>query len=206
MSVVYGKKGKSSLNQLPVESHSPKAPLDPRVRINEGQVRQVAKKIFALAEVSPDPTVSPELPPVGHPKAVDYFSAATLQQFGFWFVRDNRYDQPLIAPIVDYHIMRSFLRIGLIDVLDGGLSTKLTNRQIVSSAEEWAVRYPSYLAEELLLTLSGRSLSAANGFLFSTARKRCLEMTEPECQSCRLDPVCAQRKEFFQPVLRTTFY
>jgi len=115
-------------------------------------------------------------------------------------------DDEQIAPIVDYHLMRFFLRIGLIDVLDGELETKLTNRQLVSPAEEWAVRYPAYLAEEQILTLSGKSLSAVNAFLFSTARKHCPEMTEPECQSCKLDPVCAHRKAFFQPVLRTTFY
>ncbi len=326
------------------EDPPPDVPLDARVQVNEGRVRQVARTIYTLSEASSYPPVGPTLPPVGHPKAVDYFFAATLQQFGFWSVRNGCYHQPLIAPIdgvgrkgsdylwaaftrrlerdaefcsperqadlsreeflvvfradnrqdpvpardlhleqarqygrdmlalqltpqavldkalastqplqtflvtldqvggykedpirkkslllamllhdrperflplgddeqlapiVDYHLMRSFLRLGLIDVLDGDLETKLTNRQIVSPSEEWAVRYPAYLAEEQLLTLSGRSLSAVNGFLFSTARKRCLEMTEPECQSCELDPVCAHRKAFFQPVFRTTFY
>ena len=326
------------------ENPPPEAPLDPRVQVNEGQVRQVAKTISTLSEASPFPFVGPELPPVGHPKAVDYFFAATLQQFSFWSVRDNRYYRPLIAqiggverkgsdylwaaftrriegdpefcsperqadlsreellavfradngedpmpaldlhleqahqygrdmlalqltpqavldkvlastqplqtflvtldqvggykedpvrkkslllamilndrperflplrdderiaPIMDYHNMRSCLRVGLIDVLDGELRTKLTNRQIVSPAEEWAVRYPAYLAYELLVTLSGRSLSVVNGLIFTNARKRCPEMTEPECQSCQLDPVCAHRKEFFQPVLRTSFY
>ena len=115
-------------------------------------------------------------------------------------------DDELIAPIMDYHNMRSCLQLGLIDVVDGELEAKLTNRQIVSPAEEWAVRYPAYLAYERLVTLSGRSLSAVNGFIFENARKRCPEMTEPECESCELDPVCAHRKEFFQPVLRTTFY
>ena len=115
-------------------------------------------------------------------------------------------DDEHIAPIIDYHLMRTFLRMGLVDVLDEELETRLTQRQIVSSAEEWAVRYPAYLAMEQLITLSGRSLNVVNGFLFSNARKRCPEMTEPECPSCTLDPVCAHRKEFFQPVLRTTFY
>jgi hypothetical protein len=326
------------------EDPPPEAPLDPRVRVNVGQVRQVARKIYTLSEASPYPTVSPALPSVGHPQAVDYFFAATLQQFSFWSVRDNRYYQPLIAPIggverkgsdylwaaftrrlqsdaefcsperqaklsreellavfradngqdpmpaldlhleqahqygqdmlalqltpqavldkalasteplqtflvtldhvggykedpirkkslllamllnsrpetflplrddeqiapiIDYHLMRTCLRIGLIDVLDGELEMKLTNRQIVSPAEEWAIRYPAYLAMEQLVTLSGRSLAAVDGLLFSNARKRCLEMTEPECQFCKFDPVCAHRKEFFQPVLRTTFY
>jgi hypothetical protein len=31
-------------------------------------------------------------------------------------------------------------------------------------------------------------------------------MTEPECWHCEVDPVCAHRKELFQPVIRTTFY
>jgi hypothetical protein len=42
--------------------------------------------------------------------------------------------------------------------------------------------------------------------LFANARRRCPEMTEPECMACPLDPVCAHRMEYFQPVLRTTFY
>jgi sugar/nucleoside kinase (ribokinase family) len=326
------------------EDPPPEAPLDARVQVNDGQVRKVAEKISTLSEASPYPFVSPELPPVGHPKALDYFFAATLQQFSFWSVRDNRYHLPLIArisgverkgsdylwyaitrrleedaefcsperqanlsreellevfradngedpmpaldlhleqarqygrdmlalqltpqtvlqkalasahplqtflvtldqvggykedpvrkkslllamilndrpetflplrddeqiaPIMDYHFQRSCLRIGLIDVLDGALETKLTNRQIVSPAEEWAVRYPAYLAMEGVVMLSGKSLGAVNNFLFTNARKRCPEMTQPECQSCKLDPVCAHRKEFFQPVLRTTFY
>jgi hypothetical protein len=102
--------------------------------------------------------------------------------------------------------MRSCLRFGLIDVLDGELEAKLINRQLVSPAEEWAVRYPAYLAIEQLVRLSGSTMGAVNNLLFTNARKRCPEMTEPECQSCDLDPACAHRKEFFQPVLRTTFY
>jgi hypothetical protein len=81
------------------EDPSPEAPLDARVRVDEGQVRQAAKTISSLSEASPFPFVGPEYPPVGHPKAVEYFFAATLQQFSFWSVRHNRYHQPLIAPI-----------------------------------------------------------------------------------------------------------
>ena len=115
-------------------------------------------------------------------------------------------DDEQIAPIMDYHFQRSCLRIGLIDVLDRELETKLINRQVVSPAEEWAIRYPSYLALEGIVLRSGKSLSAVNNFLFTNARKRCPEMSEPECRFCQLDPVCAHRKELFQPVLRTTFY
>jgi sugar/nucleoside kinase (ribokinase family) len=326
------------------EDPPPEAPMDERVRVNDRQVRKVAEKISTLSKASPYPWVGPELPPVGHPKALEYFFAATLQQFSFWSVRDNRYFQPLIAriggverkgsdylweayrrgieqdaafcsperqanltregllsvfradngedpmpaldlhleqarqygrdmlalqltpqvvldralaspqplqtflvtldrvggykedplrkkslllamglnnrperfmplrndeqiaPIMDYHLMRSCLRIGLIDVLDRELETKLTDRKLVSPAEEWAVRYPAYLAFEQLVTQSGKSLSTVNGFMFANARKRCPEMTEPECRICPLDPDCAHRKELFQPVLRTSFY
>jgi hypothetical protein len=115
-------------------------------------------------------------------------------------------DDELIGPIMDYHIMRLLLRTGLIDVVDGELRAKLAERQVISLAEEWAVRYPAYLAYEMLLSLSGKSPGALNGLTFSTARQRCPELTEPQCQSCPLDPVCAHSKEYFQPVLRTTFY
>ncbi len=321
----------------------PRIPLDPRVRVNQGRVRVVAEMISTLPEASPFPFVSPVLPPVGHPKALDYFFAATLQQFSFWSVRDSRYEVPLIArmggvalkgsdylwesfrrrleaapefcsperqanlsreellevfradngddpmpaldlhleqarhygrdmlalgltpqavldkalasaqplgtflvtldhiggykedplrkkssllalilnqrpenflplrddeqvaPVIDYHALRSCLRVGLIDVMDEELKNKLLNRQIVSPAEEWAVRYPAYRAMEQVVALSGKSVGAVDWFFFG-ARKRCPEMSEPECRFCQLDPVCAHRKELFQPVLRTSFY
>jgi hypothetical protein len=43
-------------------------------------------------------------------------------------------------------------------------------------------------------------------WFFFNARRRCPEMIAPECSACRLDSVCAQRKELFQPVLRTAYY
>ncbi len=325
------------------EDPPPETPLDARVQVNDGQVREVAGKISALSEASPFPFVSPEVPPVGHPRALDYFFAFTLQQFSFWSERNNRYHQPLIAriggveqkgsdylwdafwrrvegdpdfcsperqanlsreellevfradngddpmpaldlhleqarkygrdmltlqltpqavldkalasarplqtfmvtldqiggykedplrkkssllamilnqrpetflplrndeqvePVIDYHALRSCLRVGLIDVIDDELRNKLTNRQIVSPAEEWAVRYAAYRAIEQVTALSGKSQGAVDWFFFG-ARKRCPEMSEPECRFCLVDPVCTHRKELFQPVLRTTFY
>jgi ribokinase len=321
----------------------PRIPLDPRVRVNHMRVQVVAEMIATLPEASPFPFVGPVLPPVGHPKTLDFFFAATLQQFSFWSVRDSRYEAPLIArmggselkgsdylweafrrrleadpefcspewqanlsreelvevfradtggdpmpaldlhlemaraygrdmlalgltpravldkalasaqplktfittldhvggykedplrkkssllalilnqrpekflplrddepvaPVIDYHALRSCLRVGLIDVMDEELKSKLINRQIVSPAEEWAVRYPAYLARREVVALSGRSEGAVDWFFFG-ARKRCPEMTEPECRLCQVDPVCAHRKELFQPVLRTSFY
>lgn len=325
------------------EGPPPKTPQDACVRVNNGQVQKVAEKLSTLSELPPFPFVGPEYPPVGHPKALDYFFAATLQQFGFWTERNNRYNRPMIAriggverkgsdylweafrcrveqdtdfcspkrqaslsreellevfladsgedplpvldlhlkqmhsygcdmlalqltpqvvldkalastqslqtflvtldqiggykedplrkkslllamilndrpenflplrddeqvaPLIDYHLQRSCLRIGLIDVLDDELKNKLCNRQIVLPAEEWAVRYSAYRAIEQVIALSGKSLGAVNQFFFS-ARKRCPEMSEPECEFCQVDPECAHRKELFQPVLRTSFY
>jgi hypothetical protein len=111
-----------------------------------------------------------------------------------------------VPPVIDYHFMRSCLRVGLIDVIDAELKNKLRNRQIISPAEEWAVRYAAYRAMEQVVALSGKSTGAVVSFFFFYARKRCPEMSEPECERCQVDPVCAHRKELFQPVLRTSFY
>jgi hypothetical protein len=43
-------------------------------------------------------------------------------------------------------------------------------------------------------------------WFFFNSRRRCPEMTEPICEHCQVDPICAHRKELFQPVIRTTFY
>jgi hypothetical protein len=117
------------------------------------------------------------------------------------FGKDER-----VSPVIDYHAMRACLRIGLIDVIDEELEGKLRDRRLVSPTEEWAVRYAAYRAYEQIVALSGKSYGAVGWFLFSGMRKRCLEMSEPECGLCQIDPVCAHRKELFQPVLRTSFY
>jgi sugar/nucleoside kinase (ribokinase family) len=325
------------------EDPPPEAALDARVQVNEDQVRKVAGRISTLSEASPFPFVGPELPAVGYPQALDYFFAATLQQFGFWTEKQGRYNRPLIAkiggvelkgsdylwesfrrrverdadfcsperhadlsreellavfraddggdpmpaldlhlemahhygrdmlalrltpqtvlqealasaqplqtflvlldeiggyredplrkkssllamilnqrpeaflplrndekiaPVIDYHALRSCLRIGLIDVLDEELKGKLSGKQVVSPAEEWAVRYTAYRAIERVVVVSGKDTGAVDWFFFN-ARKRCPEMSEPECGLCQVDSVCALRKALFQPVLRTSFY
>jgi hypothetical protein len=95
--------------------------------------------------------------------------------------------------------------MGLIDVLDEGLKGKLSGRQIISPAEEWAVRYAAYRATEQVVALSGKDTGAVDWFFFS-ARKRCPEMSEPECGLCQVELVCARRRALFQPVLRTSSY
>jgi hypothetical protein len=93
----------------------------------------------------------------------------------------------------------------LIDVVDGDLKRKIINRQILQPSEEWPVRYAAYRAEEQVVAQSGKNTGEVDWFFFN-ARKRCPEMTEPECEDCAVDTVCAHRKELFQPVIRTSFY
>lgn len=321
----------------------PEAPVDSRVRVNEEQVCKVAARISTLAEVSPFPFTGPEYPPVGHPRALDYFFAATLQQFSFWSAHNGGYERPMIAPIggverkgsdylwaaythrldrdpdfcsierqahmkreemlelfrsddgqdpmpapdlhlqqargygrdmlalnltpqlvleralasskplrtildildhiggykedplrkkpgllalildqrpekflplsedeqippvLDYHLMRSALRTGLIDVVGQELHEKIRDRRLVTAEEEWEVRYPAYQAIEQVVAISGKPPGLVDMFFFS-ARKRCPEMSEPQCEECHVNSACAQRKELFQPVLRTTYY
>lgn len=328
---------------LLLDDPPPKVPLDGRVRINDDQVQQVAKAIAVMPEAAPFPFVSPELPPVGHAQTVDYFFAATLQQFSFWSTDNNHYHKPLIAlidgaelkgsdylweafrrrlerepefcsperqanlsreemeelfraddgedpmpaldwhlqqansygrdmlalnltpqgilqqalasaeplqtfiglldkiggykedplrkkssllamildqrpekflplrdgeeiaPVIDYHVLRSCLRIGLVDIIDEELRRMIVNRVVISAAEEWAVRHAAYQATEAVVAQSGRSTGAVDWFFFS-ARKRCPEMKEPACDLCPVDSICAHSKELFQPVIRTTFY
>lgn len=110
-----------------------------------------------------------------------------------------------VSPVIDYHALRFCLRVGLVDVVDRELREKLAARQVLPPTDEWAVRYPAYIAIKQVATISGKSMGALDWFFFNS-RKRCPEMTEPECQRCQVDPICAHRKDLFQPVLRTTFY
>ena len=110
-----------------------------------------------------------------------------------------------VAPVIDYHAQRFCLRVGVIDVLDEALKNSLQQRKVISADAEWAVRYASYRAIEQVTLLSGRETGAVDWYTFN-ARRRCPEMTEPECHLCQVDPVCAHRKELFQPVMRTSFY
>lgn len=71
----------------------------PAVRVDEGQVERVAALIGALPEVEPFPFTGDLFPPVGDPGALDFFFAATLQQFSFWHHDGERYTVPFIAPL-----------------------------------------------------------------------------------------------------------
>jgi sugar/nucleoside kinase (ribokinase family) len=322
---------------------APAPPRDERVRVDHAQVERSASLIAALPDVNGFDFTGVDFPPLHHPAALDFFFAATLQQFGFWSDDGTRYVEPYIArlngqprkgsdylfsvymrllqndaealtparhaaltfdefanwyrnddgnanmpalalhfemaraygrdmqalrwtprvvveranasgkplqtflqmldhiggykedplrkkatllavilrqrpekflrvnpdeivpPMIDYHLQRSCLRTGLIRVNDPALYEKLTRREIVSPDEEWAVRSAAYDAIVQAQKLSGKSMGAVDWFFFQ-ARRRCPEMTDPECARCAVDVVCAHDKKLFQPVMRTTFY
>jgi hypothetical protein len=110
-----------------------------------------------------------------------------------------------IPPIVDYHCMRSCLRIGLVAVDDEALRGRLERRLVVDPVDEATVRQCCYEAVSLVHRASRRPMGAVDWFFFQN-RRRCPEMTEPNCAVCPVDPVCAKKKDLFQPVLRTTAY
>jgi sugar/nucleoside kinase (ribokinase family) len=321
---------------------APPFPEDPRVVLDQDRLSRVAAVLASRDDIQPFDFVGDVFPRVGHPRALDFFFAATLQQFGFWFRDEDRWGGPMVAslggralkgsdylwaayrrwtdedpeglappaqagldagsfakrmsgddgsmplpeaglylaaaqaygkdmtalaltpaavvaeaacspspvkelltsldhvggykedplrkksallalilrerpeqflppagedvpPIVDYHVQRSLLRLGVLDVQDERLRVLLVARRRLEPADEQAVRRAGHHAMARLRDLSGRSMAACDYFLFQM-RHRCPETREPECGLCPADPVCAHRKELFQPVLRTTFY
>jgi len=110
-----------------------------------------------------------------------------------------------VPPIVDYHIQRSCLRMGLVTIGDAGFEERLKARRLLEARDESAVREACYRAVERVQQLSGKPMAAVDWFFFQN-RRRCPEMTRPECATCEIESVCARKTELFQPVMRTTFY
>lgn len=108
------------------------------------------------------------------------------------------------SPIVDYHLMRVALRLGLVS-LNLIEYDQLKRRVWVDAWMENQVRKVVFDAIRLVIKLSGWSMSKID-FLLWSARKYCPEMTEPDCPKCIFSDVCQKRTELFQPVFRTTNY
>jgi len=110
-----------------------------------------------------------------------------------------------LPPIVDYHVQRSALRLGLIEVTDPALLKTLAARRLVSANAEHQVRLASAEAVKAVCRESDLPMGAVDRFFFGN-RNRCLETETPLCSTCPADPACAHRTELFQPVFRTTAY
>ena len=114
-------------------------------------------------------------------------------------------DPASYQPIIDYHLQRSALRTGLVVVEDAALGQRLQERRLVTESEEDIVRRATFEAVQRLVERSGKSVAAVDWFFF-TNRRRCPEMTEPECWACPVQAICRRETRFFQPVFRTTAY
>ncbi len=110
-----------------------------------------------------------------------------------------------VPPVVDYHVQRGCLRMGLVTIEDPDLRRRLADREVLQSSQEAAVRTACFRAMAALQPASGRSMGAVDWFFFQN-RHRCPEMTEPECARCPVDGLCGHHTDLFQPVLRSTFY
>lgn len=118
----------------------------------------------------------------------------------------NLTDPEVITPVIDYHLMRSCLRTGCVTITDPDFRSRIERRMWVDEVEEAELRDCAFEAINRLVEISGLSQAAIDGFFFVNARKNCVEVSAPDCESCSLKMPCAQRVESFQPVIRTTFY
>lgn len=107
-------------------------------------------------------------------------------------------------PIVDYHLMRVALRLGMVDLSADEMKTNV-NRRWAPVVQEAVIRGETKAAVIGLIEQSGLPMATIDETLWM-ARRYCPEMTNPECDKCLLNSVCAKRTELFQPVLRTTAY
>lgn len=108
-------------------------------------------------------------------------------------------------PIIDYHLQRSALRTGLVDVDDARVLADLEARRLVPADVENEIRTAVYDAVARLVKQSGASVAAIDYFFFMN-RTRCPEMREPDCPACPVRELCARRTKLFQPVFRTAAY
>lgn len=73
--------------------------VDERAVADDAAIARLGALIRELPDLDGFPFVSELFPAVGDPHAIDWFTAATLQQYGFWSAADGAYEQPMIATI-----------------------------------------------------------------------------------------------------------
>ncbi len=70
---------------------------DPRARADPEQIARIAPVLRELHQLAAFSFVGELFPTPGHRRTLDFFFAATLQQFGFWATEHERYARPMIA-------------------------------------------------------------------------------------------------------------
>lgn len=107
-------------------------------------------------------------------------------------------------PIVDYHLMRVSLRMGLVE-LNKEEKRENKERKWTDYFTEREIRWAVYNAVLELIAESGRPMSFIDKTMWM-GRRYCPEMTAPECTKCLFDSVCKKRVELFQSIIRTAAY
>ncbi len=133
-------------------------------------------------------------------KALLLAMALTNRPEGFLTVKDPEN----WAPIIDYHLMRLALRLGMVELDDSERSIN-EGRKWTGKEQEELIRKAVFQVAEELIQLSGRPMSLIDETMW-LARKYCPEMTEPECPKCIFQLPCKKDTKLFQPVLRTIDY
>ena len=78
---------------------SPAVPPDLRASPDDSAIDRLAALLRSIPQLDGFAFVGDLFPPVGDPSTVEWFTAATLQQYGFWYEADGRHAGPMIAPI-----------------------------------------------------------------------------------------------------------
>ncbi len=107
-------------------------------------------------------------------------------------------------PIIDYHLMRVALRLGLVE-LDESEREINKARKWTTGESEKLIRLAVYEVMQEIIEKSGRPMSLLDHTLW-LARRYCPEMQEPDCPKCIFTTACKKDTELFQPVLRTIDY
>jgi len=107
-------------------------------------------------------------------------------------------------PLIDYHLMRVSLRLGIVELIGAKLKAN-KKRRWTGALTETVIREATYEAVMGLIGKSGRPMSYIDEKMWM-GRKYCPEMNAPECDKCIFERVCKKRIELFQPVYRTTNY
>lgn len=115
-------------------------------------------------------------------------------------------DPGSIAPIADYHNIRTLLRTGCVSIVDPDLRRTLEERSWTDAIGEASVRSAAYGAIVALCDASGLNVGEVDGFLFTLGRSLCLETEEPKCEECPVVTSCGRETDLFQPIFRTTAY
>ena len=78
---------------------TPQPSIDVRARVDHAAVDRLSALIATLDDLRPFDFTGDLFPPVGDQGAVAWFTAATLQQFGFWYERDAIWAGSMVASI-----------------------------------------------------------------------------------------------------------